>query len=213
MKKTIIIFDFDGTIADTYHYIIDISNKLAKEFHYKTILPEEIDDLKNRTSLEIIHRLQIPIMKIPAIIAKAKKQFYQNIASIQPFGGLKEILHQMKNIPVTIGILSSNSSENIKKFLTLHNLDIFDFIHTTSKVWSKNITLRKFLRKNGYHTDQIIYIGDEIRDIIAAKKLGVKIAAVTWGYNSLQALQKHKPDYLIHQPEDLLSLCSDNPSL
>ena len=105
-----------------------------------------------------------------------------------------------------MGILSSNSFENISTFLKNHRLDIFDFIQATSKVWSKHTSLKKLMEKNGFRSDEILYIGDEIRDIVAAKKLGIKVAAVTWGYNSSKALERSAPDFLIHHPNELIRL-------
>ena len=208
MTNLVLIFDFDGTIADTHHYIIEISNRLASEFNYKTIEPHEVEHLKNKSSREVIEHLNIPLLKIPAIVAKAKKEFYRNISTVQPIAGLQEILQHLKDFNVKIGILSSNTSGNIKKFLQNHNLDIFDFIDTTSKIWSKNNSLKNIIQKNGFNKERIIYIGDEIRDITAAKKLGIKVAAVAWGYNSSYALKRYKPDFIIQTPQDLLNLCN-----
>ena len=126
MKKNIptLIFDFDGTIADTHHYIVEISNRLAKEFHYAKIRPEEVAQLKDKTVKEVISHLDVPLMKIPAIVARAKKEFHKDIANLEPFDGLKDILHRLKEAGIQIGILSSNASGNIKKFLEYHHLDI-----------------------------------------------------------------------------------------
>lgn len=209
MKNTVLIFDFDGTIADTYHYMMEISNRLAAEFKYESILPDELDGFKDKTSQEIIRHLKVPIIKIPAIISKAKKEYRQGISSINPINGLKETLHELKKIGVRMGIFSSNSSETIRKFLCNHNLDIFDFIQSTSKVWSKNTALKRLIQKNGFHPRQIIYVCDEIRDITAVRKLGIKVAAVTWGYNSSKALKKYNPDFLLNSPDELLSLWAE----
>ena len=210
MKNKIFIFDFDGTIADTHQYIIRISNQLAGEFKYNLIQPHEVEHLKDKTSREVIRYLKVPIFKIPAILSRAKKELHDGIASIKPFDGLKEILHQLNTAGARMGILSSNATENIHQFLENHDLEVFEFIDATLKVWTKNISLKKLLAKHGFHADQIIYIGDETRDIDAAKALGIKVAAVTWGYNSEKALRNHQPDFLIHTPEELLQFCTTN---
>ena len=189
MKSPVLVFDFDGTIADTHHYIIEISNRLAPEFKYKLIAPEEIDDLKDKSAQEIIVHLHVPFLKIPAIVARGKREFQINIAGIQPIKGLEVILTRLKDLNVQIGILSSNTTENINQFLKNHNLHCFNFIATTSKIWGKDISLKDLIHKNNLPKEQVIYIGDETRDVLAAKKLGVKVAAVTWGYNSALALK------------------------
>ena len=206
MIKPILIFDFDGTIADTLHHFIAISNRLAKIFHYKVIEKDEIEHLKDMSSIEIIRYLQIPIYKIPAIVARAKRELHRDISSVHPIAGLEPVLKQLRDSDVTLGILSSNSNDNIMKFLKNHGLDFFHFIFPASKIWSKNISLKIIIEKNGFDKKHIIYIGDEIRDIVAARKLGIKIASVGWGYNSIASLQKHRPDFLIKDPVDLFKL-------
>lgn len=207
MKNKVALFDFDGTIADTRKYLIEISNRISDEFNFKKIKPEEAEDLKDKTSQEMIKHLRVPVLKIPAILAKAKSEFYKGISSIHPARGLKEILHQLKNTNITMGILSSNSPKNINQFLTNHELlNIFDFVHGTSKVWSKNTSLKKLMQKNGYEKDHILYIGDETRDIIAAKRLGIKVIAVAWGYNSTKLLKSYNPDYFVQDPKELLDI-------
>lgn len=207
MNNPILIFDFDGTIADTHQYIVDISNRLSNEFQYKEILPHEVIMLKDKTAEEVIRHLNVPVLKIPAIIAKAKKELQKNISEIKLHAGLKETLLKIKKTGNPLGILSTNSTENITSFLKLHQLDIFDFIHSTSKVWSKNTALKKLINKNNFEKNQVIYIGDEIRDVLAAQRLGIKMAAVAWGYNSLKSLQEYSPDFLINTPDELIHLC------
>ncbi len=206
INKPVFIFDFDGTIADTFNHILQISNKLAKEFNFKEIEPDQKEEMKGKTSQELMKLLKVPLMKIPAIIARAKKELNKEISQIEPAEGLTEILRELKNWCQGIGILTSNSSDNVLKFLKNHDLDIFDFIKSTSQIWSKNTGLKKLIAQHGYNPEDVFYIGDETRDIQAARKAGVKVAAVTWGYNTSAALQKHNPDYIINTPEDLLKL-------
>lgn len=207
MKETVLIFDFDGTIADTHKYVCDISNSLCEEFNYKPIKFEDLPQMKGLTAQEMIKYLDVPLLKIPAIVSRAKKEFYKNLSSLKMFDHLREVLGQLKVSANGIGILSSNSQENVTQFLKNNNIDIFDFIQTTSKVWSKNTSLKKLIVKQGFELGDIIYIGDETRDIAAARKLGIKIASVTWGYNSVEVLSKHKPDYIFNTPQELLTLC------
>jgi len=132
--------------------------------------------------------------------------FAGEIASVEPIEGLKEILFQLKSLGHKIGILTSNSSKNVMSFLEHNDLDLFDFIQTTSKIWSKNYGLKTLMKDNNFEISDVIYIGDETRDIEAAKKAGVRCAAVTWGYNSRMALEARNPDYLIHSPAELFQL-------
>jgi len=167
MKNSTLIFDFDGTIADTFHYILNLSNQFSSEFNFKEIAPHEVEEMKDKTSQEVIRHLGVPIFKIPFIVAKAKKELEKDISEIQPVEGLKEILKQFKGFGYKMGILTSNSSDNVLKFLKNHDMDIFDFIGSTSKIWSKNTSLTKIMKDNDLKAEEIVYIGDETRDIDA----------------------------------------------
>ena len=205
-KDPVLIFDFDGTIADTFHYLVKIGNRLSEEFNFNRIDPDEIKDLRDKNVRETIQHLNIPLLKIPMIVAKAKKELHKEINSIEPIKDLKEILLQFKSLGHKMGILTSNSSKNVTGFLENNGLDFFDFICTTSKIWSKNWGLKTLMDEHGLELSEVIYVGDETRDIKAAKKAGIRSAAVTWGYNSHETLEAQNPDYLIHKPEELFTL-------
>ncbi len=206
MKKRILIFDFDGTIADTFHAMIQISNQLAEEYHFKQITLTEAERMKDNTLKETIHQLNIPLFKIPIIVAKAKSELFKDIAKILPVTGLKEILTQLKMLGIQMGILTSNSTQNVEEFLKNHDLQVFEFIKSTSKIWGKDIHLSKIITARNFSLNDVIYVGDEARDVDAARRSGIKVAAVTWGYNSGKTLLAHSPDYLVHRPEELLQL-------
>ena len=206
LKNDVLIFDFDGTIADTFQSLITIANRLAKEFNFNEIKPTDIDYLKDKSVQETIAHLNIPLLKFPMIVAKAKRELHKEITSIKPIEGLKDILHQLKSCGYTMGILTSNASNNVMGFLENHDLNFFDFVKTTSKIWSKNRSLKTLMREHQLEDSQVIYIGDETRDIIAAQKVNIRNVAVTWGYNSQKALKAHNPDYLIHSPQELFQL-------
>ena len=202
----VLIFDFDGTIADTFQFLIEITNRLSSEFGFNAIEASEIAKLKDKSVQDAIQYLNIPLLKIPIIAAKAKIELHKEIASVKPAEGLKEMLQQLRSLGVKMGILTSNSLKNVTGFLRNNELNIFDFVHTTPKIWSKNRSLKKLIHENQLDHLQVIYVGDETRDIIAAQKAGIRSVAVTWGYNSYKALQSHHPDHVIHKPQELLKL-------
>ena len=207
-KEHVLIFDFDGTIADTFHKLIEIGNRLSLEFNYSRIEAADVENLKNKNVRETIEHLNIPLLKIPMIIAKAKSELNKEIDMIQPIQGLKEVLFQLKDLGLKMGILTSNSLKNVSRFLENNGLDLFDFVQTTPKIWSKNRSLMSLVHNQKLKIADIVYIGDETRDIIAAQKAGIRSAAVTWGYNSRQSLENQRPDYLIHSPQELFQLFS-----
>lgn len=207
MKYRVLVFDFDGTVADTFNFVLTIINRLSTEFGFRRVEFHEVETLKGKTPQEIISHLRIPTMKVPAIMAQVRRELRKDISSIKPVEGLKRVLLQLRLSNHRMGILTSNSPENVATFLRKNRLEWFDFISTTSRIWGKSRRLKALLVKRGLQSGEVLYVGDEIRDIEAARKAGVKIAAVTWGYNSRKVLEAHKPDYLVTEPEGLLPVC------
>ena len=205
-----LIFDFDGTIADTFEQTMRITNILSDEFKFKKVHDHEIEFLKSKTIQEIIRHLNVPVLKIPSIVTKARSELHKQIDSIQPIDGLKEILPLFKQAGLLMGILTTNSQQNVEKFLDMHGLKIFDFIVSTSRVWGKNHGINKLIKQVHLSAEDTLYIGDETRDIEAAQKAGVRVVAVTWGYNSHNVLEKFEPDFIAHTPAELFDICAEH---
>jgi beta-phosphoglucomutase-like phosphatase (HAD superfamily) len=72
MSIKVIIFDFDGTLADTLDAVVRITNRLAIEFGYKPTAPEELAKIRNLSSREIINQSGISLFKIPFLLNKLK---------------------------------------------------------------------------------------------------------------------------------------------
>ncbi len=206
MTIKVVLFDFDGTIADTLNVLLNITNRLAVEFGYKTIDQEELSYIKNLSSREIIKYSGISILKFPLLLAKVKSELNNEIQNIKPFPEIEAVLIELIN-QVDIGILSSNSKDNILKFFAANNLqNKFDFIYTEAAIFSKSKVINKILKQSKLKPEELIYVGDETRDIVAAKRSQVKAIAVSWGFNSKEILAQQNPDFLIHQPKELIDI-------
>lgn len=207
MSKKVIIFDFDGTLADTLDAFLVITNRLALEFGYPITTPEQLTQLRNLGSREIIQQSGIPIFKIPFFLKKVREYFQESILSLNTIPEIKEALMQLKNDGHCLGILTSNSEENVMLFLKKHGMqDLFTFIHSETSLFGKDKSLRKFMIKNNFFPEEVIYVGDETRDIEASKKIKIKVIAVGWGFNSGEVLAKHNPDFLIVHPSELIEV-------
>jgi phosphoglycolate phosphatase-like HAD superfamily hydrolase len=206
MNKQVLIFDFDGTIADTFDLVLAISNKLSYKYKFKQILPSDVAFLKDHTLEEVIRHLNVSVLKIPFILLRSRRELYKQIVDIKPIPGLAQVLRELKRQKFTMGILTTNSAKNVRHFLASHDLDVFDFIHSSTKIFGKHNVLIKLIRRKRFDKDNVFYIGDETRDIKAANKAGIQSIAVSWGYNSAKALQKQKPTQLLEKPNQLLDL-------
>jgi len=202
-KKTI-VFDFDGTIADTFDVGVEIYNKeIAPKFKLKRVTKEEIVYLrKAKFQREILKKYKVSLWKIPFIVLSIRRKLSKRINEIRPQEGMIKVIKDLKNRGYCLGILSSNSKRNINIFLKNYSIsECFEFIVTNKHVFGKHKAMNKISKKQNF-----IYVGDENRDIQAAKRANIISVAVTWGFNKKDALEKQNPDYIIDKPTQLLDI-------
>jgi phosphoglycolate phosphatase len=199
-----IVFDFDGTIADTHQDIKNIVNDLKKDKD-KEINFEEIRD---KGTKYLIKRAKIPFWRLPKLTYKVLTELRKR-TDIKLFPEIINVFKQL-NKKYKLGIVSSNSKKNINEVLKKHKVqNLFDFIYSDSSLFGKHRVLKRMLKKYNLTSNDVIYVGDEDRDIIAAKKTSIKVIAVTWGYNSEKRLCKENPNYLVKFPKQLIKAISN----
>ncbi len=208
MKKPFLIFDFDGTLAQTFEAILEILRPMSKDFGLDAISEKDIKEFREKGARWMIKEFKIPLIKILKIGKKVRKDLYKDIANLSSFVGLKEVLRELKKRKYGLGILTSNSKDNVKRFLQKNDLDFFEFIYSDSSLFGKDKVLKKLLKTFNLKPEEVVYFGDEIRDVQAALKLNIKMVAVSWGFNTKKALKKYKPTYLIEKPTEILTLFS-----
>ena len=207
-KYKLILFDFDGTILDILPHIVPFFNEFSEEFHFKPIKDPEFT--RNLTLKQIIKKHKIPFLKIPSLLRKVQKLQIENKDRIFLYKGLNEIIPQLSK-KYKLGILSSNSKKVINSYLKKNKLDnYFSFIIGYPRIFSKSVALTKILVSRGLKPSQVLYVGDEVRDIQATKIVGMDCASVTWGINSVNLLKKYNPKYIVNKPNDLLKILNIN---
>jgi phosphoglycolate phosphatase len=207
MAYRTIIFDFDGTLADTLEESRRIYNLLAVDYSLREVLAEELPQLRNFSLLELLDHLGIPKRRVPTLLSRGTSMMRSNISRLPLIPGIGEILPEMRSGAKSFGVLTSNAEENVDLFLKAHGLrEHFDFISSTSRLTGKSGHLRAIRKTFSLHAEEMLYVGDEIRDIKAAKKAGIAMAAVTWGFNSAESLAAESPEHLVREPHELLKL-------
>lgn len=202
-----IIFDFDGTIADTLDSVVRIVNSNADHFGYKTVTKEDIPYLQGKKPKEILSHLGISLFKLPLWIKKIHAEINKEILDMRPTRNIAPLLSELHgNADNDLGILTSNTKENVQQFLSKNELDFFDFIHAGKSVFGKSHMINKIIKQNHVEKKRVFYVCDEVRDIEAAKKSSIQSIAVTWGYNTKDVLKKEKPDFIAEGVDELRSI-------
>lgn len=203
----VIIFDFDGTLAQTLEAMIEVYNGLAKKFRCRPIDPKDINHLRGGNIPDLFRAYRITPLKLPFLVIAVRRGLKKRMGSLPLQPDVANVIRTLKARGITVGILSSNSRQNIEASLRAHGLfDEFAFVDSYGHLFGKHRALKKIAKKLRLSPEDIVYVGDEVRDVEAAKNAGVTSVAVTWGFQTRDPLERAQPDTLIEKPEELLSL-------
>jgi phosphoglycolate phosphatase len=199
-----IIFDYDGTLVDSFALAMKIFNRhIVKKYKLAKVDQGDIESLKNLSSLEVIRTLNIPLTKILLVVNDYHRYFHKHAKFVKLHDGIVPMLKTLKDNGHQLGIITTNHRDVVINNLQKNNIDFFDWIYGSKNIFGKGAKIKKVIKKRKLNNEDILYIGDETRDIDAAKHAHIKSVAVTWGYNSRLALARHNPNHLITTPQEL----------
>lgn len=205
MRYAFVLWDFDGTLADTFSFMASAYNALAARRGLRPIT--DFEAIRGLSPWAFLRTLGIPLMKGPSLMAGVLEAVRRDMPNVHLFTGVPEALDALGEAGCRMSILSSNSRENIMDCLHANGVaGLFETVLGYRRIFGKGDGIRRFLKGRIKPGERAVYVGDEVRDIMAARKAGVDVAAVTWGYNTRKLLAEHTPDYLIDQPEQLRML-------
>jgi phosphoglycolate phosphatase len=207
MKKLVII-DFDGTIADSSSYAYDIYVDLMTRLSRPVLDQEQFELMRKKPLKERIKQAGIPLYKIGRLVKLTKTLQKQYVLKTTLFPGIRNLLMMLKD-HYELAIVSSNTVSNIKRFLTAHDLDIFASIIGNQGIHGKAKALKKTLKAFNLAKDHALYVGDETRDIRAAKKARLPIVSVAWGFDHRELLEAHNPGRVATSNQDLKRMIDD----
>jgi len=206
-----VIFDFDGTIADSMKLAVELFNQAAHKYKFNSIKEEAYEYLSGLSILEKCKALNVSLAFIPKVGVEITRSYHRSIGSIPIIDGMKEVILALKQSGYKLSIISSNAGDNIRKFLINNDLDVFDNIYSANNLFGKDKTINSFIKKNNLRKEELVYIGDELRDIVACNANHIKVIAVTWGgYDSLDMLKKANPDYIVNKPSEIIEIIEAN---
>lgn len=206
MRYRLIIFDFDGTLADSIPWLAGVFAEVARTHGFKPIGADEIEMLRTKGNREIVKYLGVPAWRMPAIAIHMRKLAAAAAPQLKLFEGVGELLHALKGQGLKLGVVSSNGEDTIRQVLGPELAGLIDHYACGASVFGKAAKFKTVMRKVGAAAGETLCVGDEQRDIEAAHAAGAKAGAVTWGYAAREALAL--ADHLFEAPGEIAAAAS-----
>ena len=201
MRPSLVIFDLDGTLVDSFPWFLRTINDVADRFGFRRVGEDEIEPLRHMGSRAILKSLNVPLWKLPRIGNHMRGM--KAAADIPLFAGTETMLRALKDGGIRLALVSSDNEANARRQLGAENAALFSDFGCGASIFGKAAKFRRVIRRAGIAPGQALAIGDETRDIEAARAAGIACAAVTWGYAAPQALRGHAPDMVFDRIEDI----------
>lgn len=197
-------FDFDGTLADSMPWFLGTLNQVADRHRFRKVDDSEIEMLRGRSNREIVRYLGIRPWRMPFIARDLRRRSAQAAATggIALFPGVAELLGSLAAAGIVVAVVSSNGEETIRQVLGPSACHVSHYSCSVS-IFGKGRRFRQLSRRTGIPPAAFLCVGDEIRDIEAARSAGMATAAVTWGCARESALRAAAPDFVFQSVEEI----------
>jgi phosphoglycolate phosphatase len=203
MRYRLALFDFDGTLADSFSWFLSVVNRLADEHRFRRIEEHEVESLRGQGSRQIVAHFGVPAWKLPRVARAFRHHMAREIGQIRLFPGVDELLRALSSRGIRLAIVTSNSVENVRQVLGPGNAALIHHYECGASLFGKRPKLRAVLKKSGIPAAEALAIGDEIRDLEAARAEGIAFGAVSWGYANPEALRAHNPEEMFASLEEI----------
>jgi phosphoglycolate phosphatase len=206
MKYRLVIFDFDGTLADSLPWFLRSIDSVADRFRFRRLGDGDVELLRGRGAREIIRYLGIPAWKLPFIARHMRRLKARDRDEVSLFPGVDSLLEHLSATGVRLALVSSNASGNVRHILGPANSARIQHWECGTSIFGKKRRFRRVLRRAGVRPEEALCVGDEIRDAEAARAAGIPFGAVAWGYSTAEALRRTRPAALFTRMEEIVPL-------
>jgi phosphoglycolate phosphatase len=204
-SEKIIIYDFDGTIADSAPIIRSIYADLAIRNKWRAMTDEDYAMLRKGSLREARRWAGIRWWQFPLVLRSAKRLMHMEAENVSLFPEITELIQDLHTKGIRQYVLSRNSTDTIKRVLSRYGLnDELQVLQRRKRTFgSKAATIRRLVKQESYDKSCVWMVGDEVRDVEAAKLAGVNSIAVSWGLQDISILELTKPDHMVTSVREL----------
>jgi phosphoglycolate phosphatase len=209
-KIDLAIFDFDGTLADSFPFFLSVFNQLAAQHRFRTIDVDNACAFRDYNVSQMMRHVGMPSWKLPIVARSFMAVMKENSHAISVFEGVTEMLRDLNAKGIALAIVTSNSHANVAAILGPENMARIRHIEAGASIFGKAPRIVRVLGQSGFSCANAVYIGDQVADREAARKAKVAFGAVAWGYASIESLTQYRPEYIFHSIGDIRRLAASS---
>lgn len=197
--KPLILFDFDGTLAQSTQLVVD-SLQAAAESRGKSV-SFSAQDFSQHSSERVIRQAGFWFWQVPGFIEDFRLHVESQMHSLKVHDFIQPLLEDVSRY-ANLGIVSESSVENVKQVLAKSGLvEMFTCIRH-AKYFSKSKVIKSVCVELEVARSNTLYVGDETRDIHAARRAGVECLGVSWGLQSDDVLLRVRPRMIAESAQE-----------
>lgn len=207
MTPRAVIFDFDGTLADSLVVLLEIYNELAQKRGFRAVDQHEWVRLRQGSIADGLRWTGIHPMQVPGMLTQGLRLLKPRTSEIKLFPDMVELVKQLNAQGAQLYVLSTNAQDVIQEVLDKHGIGDQLEVLKSSRVFGKAQAIRKLIKSHHLDPARMWMIGDEVRDMRASQRAGVHGIGVAWGFQPPQTLQAVAPSIQIaKKPQDISKL-------
>lgn len=212
MQYDLVIFDLDGTLADSFPFFVSVHNRLAARHGFRRVEPSDIEALRGHSTRQMMRHVGLSRWKLPWVARSFVRLMHEEGHHVAPFDGVGAVLRELDASGVALAVVSSNSAGNCSRVLGAEAWRRFAHVECGASIFGKRRRIARVLKATGVPAGRALYVGDQLTDAEAARAAGVAFGAVAWGYASFASLLAADPDVAFARVEDLGHLARRRPA-
>ncbi|MFT4250378.1 MAG: HAD-IA family hydrolase [Candidatus Woesearchaeota archaeon] len=199
--KPLILFDFDGTLVDSTQEVLFVVNTLLKKRGLSEVTAQEVAT----TPLEALARSRgVGRFRVLLFLREVQQLLIKRSTPVPVHEHIKQLLNSVSAY-VDVGIVTSNSLEYVHAVVSEEFLSRFVCV-LHAGLFTKNKVISRVRKQRGLSKKYVLYVGDESRDVHAARRAGVDCLAVSWGLQGVDSLLASRPAMLAQSTEEAIHL-------
>ncbi len=206
MAYKLVVFDFDGTLANSFPWLASIIDQVAEQFRIERVANLDLETMRGMHAREMIRMHHLPFWKFPLIARHVNKRMKKEIHQVSLFDGVDLLLQCLANHGIKLAMVTSNSYENVQLVLGQKNASLIQYYECGVPLFRKPRRIQKVIKKCGVSPAETLCIGDEIRDLEAAQKVQAAFGAVSWGFTRVDALKAREPQVVFNSVAEIAEI-------